>query len=320
MSAETTENETAMERQAAESGEIAPEQAKNAPDQAVGGAAAESGADEAEANLEDSGGFSASQAEADAELGRLKPILSRSLEEFRPYHSGFQIDRFILGVGAGTSWGAFTQAAREIATRVESLKLDYVAGGRLQVDLQESINETQAATSSYYNLLGELTKRYRKIEDDNERSEKVQIKASKKWAAMKRAELDRTEVIMQLDAHKRSVADKERELGRFLAHFEELRAELEMDGPLDEARKEKLEAELWETKAKIAIAAEITTMGGIGSETLGLINAMSSAAKERLIAFSKIEPEDIQLWYLNRMGRDLKSAPDKEVVRRLLCS
>jgi len=47
---------------------------------------------------------------------------------------------------------------------------------------------------------------------------------------------------------------------------------------------------------------------------------MSSAAKERLIAFSKIEPEDIQLWYLNRMGRDLKSAPDKEVVRRLLCS
>ena len=57
------------------------------------------------------------------------------LADNQPFHSSFQIERFIT-IGAGrTTWGMYKQALREVRSRFDALKADYVAIARLTVEI-----------------------------------------------------------------------------------------------------------------------------------------------------------------------------------------
>lgn len=301
-------------------GQIDPEVEAGAPGEPAGQPEAVSGAPVAvsESQADEP---TPEQIEADARRGRAKGALSRALVEFRPFHSDFQIDRFIVGMNGATAWGAFQQVTREIATRVEALKLEYVAAGRLQIERQEEIDNAAKAEQVYETEVKAASKRFAKVEDNEERSELVRVSTRRLWATKRRAELTRTEVLLKLETQRRTIADRERELGRLLAHFEKLTSEIEADGPLTSEKRAKLESDFWFQKTRQSVMAEIVGNGGVSPETLAIVAALPPEQKALILSLATVDREQLQLMLLDFRQYDVGSVPlGGDEVRALLCS
>lgn len=258
---------------------------------------------------------------AAARIGRGRAALTVALEEHRPFHSGFQIDRFIVGTNAFTPWAGYTQVAREINTRVEALKLDYIAAGRLQIKRAEQGDTALAASVAFDKALAAAKKRYAAVAKEEEREAHIAADVRVAQRKSRSADLDVSETTVQLDTLRRTIADRERELGRLLEHFVALRTEIDKGGPLTPERREKLEAEAWIERLRIAIATEIVTLGAVTSETFALVLALPTEERPRLVGFSKVDAAEAQAWLLERdptpkIGAELRA----DEVRNLLCS
>lgn len=301
----------------AEGGGAAPDARETAPGSSGGGSEASKAGDAAAGPV-----MTPEEVAQTARLGRGRAALGRALEEFRPFHSAFQIERFILSANGPTSWGAFVQASREIATRVEALKLDYIAAGRAQVARKAAIEDAEDRAREYEEQVKAAAKKFRAVENDEERAEKVARETRRAFRALKTAELDRSEAVLKLDGLRRTIADRERELGEFLAHFEALRDRLEADGPLTAERRDQLERELWREKTRVVAATEVVTLGGITGETIAILSALDPSDRRNVLDFINGDRVAVEKFVMDRtrpIGPTSGALPFEE-VRALLCS
>jgi hypothetical protein len=76
------------------------------------------------------------------------PELDELLKHHRPGMSKFQLERFVIAREGLTAWGRYQQALRELATRVDSLKRDYIALKRAEVPRSDPIDAEEAALNA----------------------------------------------------------------------------------------------------------------------------------------------------------------------------
>ncbi len=152
------------------------------------------------------------------------------LADYRPFHSEFQIDHFIVA-RAGTPWGQYQQCLREIATRREALEDE-------QADFEDAANAVNGLDICVANP----------FEFDTERCRKI----------------------LRARRIHRTIADRKRELSRFEAIAASLRAHLLEDGPLDDERKNALERDLWLWRMLRSLAADMIACGNPRAETIEL--------------------------------------------------
>jgi len=134
--------------------------------------------------------------------------LEELLSDHQPFHSNFQIDHFIIRKSAPTAFGQYVQVLRELDARVEELKSAYVR-----------IEKQKIECSS--------------LESAIPRSKSREIHA-----------LDILEANRKLDHEETMQTDRFREFARLYSIAVQLKEEV---GELTQERRDKLDAENWET-------------------------------------------------------------------------
>lgn len=169
------------------------------------------------------------------------------LAENRPFHSEFQMERFIV-IGAGrTPWGMYCQALRELRTRFDALKLDYASEARLDLDLGD-----------------------------------LQAKAKRaKGRDAKRNALDRAEKVMRIEGIRANRIDREREFAWFLGVARKLKAAL---GELTPERRVQLEEDLWAVRLREQAAADTQAHGRVMLGTWQAIANLPKRLKDPIVA------------------------------------
>lgn len=185
------------------------------------------------------------------------------LADYRPFHSAFQIDHFIVG-RAGTPWGRYQQALREIATREDAQADERIDLAEVELGLEHpelSIEEDPGGrTLGIYH------------------EARLRIHVGRLEARRERL--------------RRSIADRQREIARFTALATALRAEL---GELTEERKATLERETWLWRLLFKAATDLIACGGLTTETVDLMIALPADLRETALA--EIENRDrLKAW------------------------
>lgn len=179
-------------------------------------------------------------------------LLGRLLTKYhQPFQSDFQNDHFVLAQEGITLWGAFKQGLREIATRIEALRTEYLTLNESRVE----VSSRNAAASK----VGEITGR----EDAKRRSEKAQLHFKAARATLRKVSVEMT------------LIDREREfanlLNRTIAIFSALEEE---HGDLTQEKIAVLEREFWSLRMLRRALAEKACTGTISPGTLESIMAL----------------------------------------------
>jgi hypothetical protein len=169
------------------------------------------------------------------------PSVGDLLAENRPFHSEFQIERFIIGQGR-TVWGMFHQALRELRTRVDALKADYVAIRRAELDVADTMIDLDRQGEA---KLGDRT------------LERVRLRLAEKRAV--------------LEGLKAICADREREAAVVLGFARRLKAKVGNPTP---AERYCLDGELWAAKLTDQAARELHGNGRVSPATLEAIGLL----------------------------------------------
>jgi len=194
-------------------------------------------------------------------------MIQAILADHRHYHSDWQIDHAITIRAGGTLYGCYKQAVRELHKRWRGLREVYANTERLRLDVDDLEQIPEASGNN-----------------------------------ARRRELDLAEKRLALLEANGVVRDTEREFLRFLGQAVACRTALGIppDGTLDEATRDRLDAEMWEHQIKAMAAVDFMAQGRIGRSTIELLAACSPAMRRRIAALVLHESRHHELieWYL----------------------
>jgi|3_EtaG_2_1085321.scaffolds.fasta_scaffold14340_2 hypothetical protein len=211
--------------------------------------------------------------------GDIASELGDLLSDHRPFHSEFQIDNFIVRKSAPTAWGQYVQVLRELDSRVEELRRAYVEIERLKIDVEEFVATKPRGGSNDF-------KRRRLV-------------------------LDELELNRRLSQAEKMQADREREFARFYSIGLSLRSAI---GPVDEERRQLLDADLWRARLVETLYFEKRSSTGISKETIETLAALPSEMARA--ALEESEEEEVAARFFVSRNRETV-APGE--VRRLVC-
>lgn len=157
----------------------------------------------------------------------LKTKVEKLLADYRPEHSEFQMENFIIG-GAGHPWGRYKQALRELAARHPGIATDRAEIAALAVDVKRS--EARA------------------------------------WYPIGREERQFKTALMRsrLKEKRERFKSRMREYAVFYRVAKELKKEI---GEVTAKRRRELETEAWIDKARRMAAIDLISIGGIQRST-----------------------------------------------------
>ena len=187
-------------------------------------------------------------------MGRLQELLNDHLS----YHSQFQQDYFITGLGkaGNTAFSQYKQSLRELNSRYRALKDLYASRELLQIDIEE------------------LQTRMKKPFNNEFDKRRKQIKLTRKYMTME--DLNKT------------INDMMLEFNRFYQHANALKNRIESQvGPLDQEKYEKLEKEMWEVKIKSMAAMDFIVNNHIGQQTMDMIMSLPLEDRNKMLRMVK---------------------------------
>lgn len=170
------------------------------------------------------------------------------LADLQSGHSAFQMDAFIVQSGNWTPYGRYMQALRELDKRRRGI-----------VELKFQLEQLQL---------------------DAERNHRWRITSSGRRARS----LESRRLSHAFAECERKLKDTERERDHFFLIASELKAEL---GELTSDRRETLEAETWEVRARTMAAIDVAASGGVSHATAELIAALPDTMRRRCIGWLK---------------------------------
>jgi hypothetical protein len=81
-------------------------------------------------------------------------------------------------------------------------------------------------------------------------------------------------------------------------------------GELTEDRKDQLDAEFWETKAKRMVAADLAINGRLSPTSLEFMSSLEPVIRQNVVAFSVSDPKYVHAWYMDQSdGVPFKDLP-----------
>ena len=181
------------------------------------------------------------------------------------------------------------QVLRELDTRREALKLDYLKLERAKLQIDRIEAEISGAGDGTIEARG--------------------------------LALDLTEARMTQDSVERTLHEREREFRRFYALAKALDEQI---GPVSEERREQLEQEFWQHQLRATAGHELLAHGGISNQTLESIRAMPQSAREQLVeeVFTVEGKKQLKDWTLRFQPEFPDITPylvSAEKVRAALC-
>ncbi len=178
------------------------------------------------------------------------PVLEQLFSEHQMFHDGYQLERVIAGGAAVTPWATYKQALRELRTRFDALKLDYLKIENTRIDLDEVT----------FHLKGQVKVFDRRRMQNTQRSKQ-----------------------MELETLETTARDRAREF----SYFFDLAAALRQDLPEDltpEVRA-KLDLDAWLTRLRLAAASDIISNNGkLSQKTMEGIRTLPPAERADVIA------------------------------------
>lgn len=201
-------------------------------------------------------GHAGGQIRSRADRDRTLTIIGELLADHQPFHSPYQINRFILG-NAVTNWGAYKQALREIRTRVDALKIDYVKRERERIKIARLHEDPRRESGSTL-----------------DRSE---------W----RCDLAEREFALEsIDA---MTVDRERELEHFVGSAMALRAKL---GDLTPDRRAALDDDHWRREITLQVASELQVRQ-LAPNTMRSLMLLPRIDRDRILNLIRHNPGEL---------------------------
>ena len=168
-------------------------------------------------------------------------------------HSDFQIDNFIVAKnGAGTEWGRYKQALRELHKRWRGLKQLELDERRLAVDVDEAKKD--------------LTLERTKDEPDA--------------YAIRRLEIDLLEHAMHAEDLTQGRGEQEREFGRFFAIASALKESI---GEVTPAKRAAMERDFWTASLRAQALLDLATAGRVSQGVAGAVAALPPTERAAVI-------------------------------------
>lgn len=175
------------------------------------------------------------------------------LNDYRPEHSSFQIEHFIIG-GQGNEWAQYKQALRELAARVDGIKIKTAEIAALAAEVESF------GGGGRWNPIGRKKKRLTE--------------------ALKRSRLKKERAAFR---------SKMREFVKFYKIAIDLKRSL---GEISTERRRSLESEMWVEKARRMAAVDLISINGLQRSTVEFIMSFPRELRRDILA--DLRPENRQ--------------------------
>jgi hypothetical protein len=219
-------------------------------------------------------------------------LLGRILDAHsQPFQSNFQNDRFVLVMEGVTLYGAFRQAVREVSSRIDAIRSEYI-------DINQAVTD---AAMSAKRTAGDVNQKRRDKAGAQKRRQKAEAHFEAARDAMKKQGLEIRMV------------DREREFAHWVNRLMQLHEALMLahpDGPDFEA----LEREYWREKFIRSALGEKAVMGQVSKGTLDCI--LSLPAEDLATALEavpyELNPKQAMEKLIARPSIDIDALPPVE--------
>ena len=228
------------------------------------------------------------------------------LEDHQPFHSEFQLERFVLAMNGGTVYGCYKQALRALRTRFEALKEDWYELEKIGLDL-----EAEEAT------VLELAK--------HAGARGLAVKNGPDNIPIRRHALEAKRLRMKAEALEDLARDRAREFAHLLGLVRGYRRML--GAPLSPERRAEYEREAWVHHIKCAAAAHYIAIPpgapcALPAEVASMIQALPPEMRLAVcaeVAAAPVARTKLLGWWLDFAATVPEAeAVSEEEIRRLV--
>ena len=174
------------------------------------------------------------------------------LKDYRPKHTSYQIENFIIGM-QGSEWSKYKQCLRELKNRVETLQ-----------GLKEELEIKKLKSNGNFSVFAFISKKKRRLNEIRQAQQKRSLRALEN-----------------------DIIGTEKELLKFAEIARRLKKKI---GNLNPEKRALLEADSWYQKAKQMAAIDMICSHGISKATFEIILALPVADKNKILC--EIESKD----------------------------
>lgn len=207
----------------------------------------------------------------------------RLLEDWRPEHTPIQLQHFVVENSShGTRWGAYVQAMRELAGRVDGLHNMVFDAREREIDCRETKLMLDREIEHRENLSS--------VDDHDHREAAI---------AVERAQLAYDRATHAREAEKTRRESAAREAANVLALAIEARRPL---GVLDDAKRTELEWEFWKARMLTKILVHSMTGAPVGEELLLTLGKFPRRHRLELQNALKAQPNELIETYAAKLG------------------